>query len=149
MTGMSWDRHSRVICAFHESRMSLQRIALLVILVCALALGGIVWFSKTPEPQQLQKDAPQRTHSIVNAAADHDYEKVVNEILTEIKTHVWPTIPEPVPIGDDIALHMLELNGTQLKFGIQAPVGVNVHRAEVFEKIVERQGAGAHPQPSA
>ena len=57
-------------------------------------------------------------------------------------------VGEIISIGDDIALHILELNGTQVKFGIQAPVGVNVHRAEVFQKIVECQDAAAHPQPN-
>ena len=44
-----------------------------------------------------------------------------------------------ISIGDDIALHILELNGGQVKFGIQAPVGVSIHRAEVYQKILERQ----------
>ncbi|MGH8450279.1 carbon storage regulator CsrA [Pseudomonas sp.] len=51
------------------------------------------------------------------------------------------SIGEIISIGDDIAVHILELNGTQVKFGIAAPVGVNVHRAEVYQKILERQAA--------
>ncbi|WP_248749338.1 carbon storage regulator CsrA [Pseudomonas sp. MWU15-20650] len=57
------------------------------------------------------------------------------------------TIGEIISIGDDIALHILELNGTHVKIGVEAPVGVNVHRAEVYQKILERQGAGIHPVP--
>lgn len=54
-------------------------------------------------------------------------------------------VGEIIAIGDDIALHILELNGSQVKFGVEAPVGVQVHRAEVYQKIVERQGAATHP----
>ncbi len=50
-------------------------------------------------------------------------------------------VGETISIGDDIALHIIELNGTQVKFGVEAPVGVNVHRAEVYQKIRERQAA--------
>jgi carbon storage regulator len=50
-------------------------------------------------------------------------------------------VGESISIGDDIALHIIELNGSQVKFGVEAPVGVNVHRAEVYQKILERQAA--------
>ena len=50
-------------------------------------------------------------------------------------------VGEVISIGDDIAVHILELNGNQVKFGVEAPVGVNVHRAEVYQKILERQAA--------
>ncbi|MGU9855266.1 carbon storage regulator CsrA [Pseudomonas sp. LF245] len=50
-------------------------------------------------------------------------------------------VGETISIGDDIALHIIELNGSQVKFGVEAPVGVNVHRAEVYQKILERQAA--------
>ncbi|ARB29428.1 carbon storage regulator CsrA [Pseudomonas tolaasii] len=56
-------------------------------------------------------------------------------------------VGEIISIGDDIALHILELNGTQVKFGIQAPSGVNVHRAEVYQKILERQAAEPQANP--
>ncbi|WP_448650283.1 carbon storage regulator CsrA [Pseudomonas fluorescens] len=56
-------------------------------------------------------------------------------------------VGEIISIGDDIALHILELNGSQVKFGIQAPAGVNVHRAEVYQKILERQASQAQTNP--
>ncbi|MEM7015066.1 MAG: hypothetical protein AAF585_26705 [Verrucomicrobiota bacterium] len=83
--------------------MTLQRIALFAVLGCVLSLGGIVLLTKTSDVPQLPKPVSQRTPSIINASKDHEYEKVIDEILTEIKTQVWPTTPEPVPIGDDIA----------------------------------------------
>ncbi|KAE9651682.1 carbon storage regulator [Pseudomonas fluorescens] len=55
-------------------------------------------------------------------------------------------VGEIISIGDHITLHVLELNGTQVKFGIVAPAGINVHRAEVHRKILERQAT--QPQPA-
>ena len=57
-------------------------------------------------------------------------------------------VGEIISIGDDIALHILELNGSQVKFGVEAPAGVQVHRAEVYQKIVERQDTASHPLPN-
>ena len=54
------------------------------------------------------------------------------------------TVGEAIAIGDDITLHILELNGTQVKLGVEAPAGVHVHRAEVPQKILERQAAQLH-----
>ncbi|AYF50054.1 carbon storage regulator CsrA [Pseudomonas sp. TH21] len=55
------------------------------------------------------------------------------------------TVDEIISIGDTIAVHILEVNGNQVKFGVEAPTGVHVHRAEVYQKILERQGAATHP----
>ncbi|WP_460134998.1 carbon storage regulator CsrA [Pseudomonas sp. S1_E04] len=58
-------------------------------------------------------------------------------------------LSEIIAIGDDITVHILEVNGNQVKFGIQAPAGVRVHRAEVYRKILEQQAtptqADTHP----
>ena len=58
------------------------------------------------------------------------------------------TIGEAIAIGDDITVYILEVNGTHVKFGIEAPVGVNVHRAEVHQKILERKAQKAHVVPN-
>ena len=55
-------------------------------------------------------------------------------------------VGEVISIGDDITLHILELNGTQVKFGVEAPIGIHVHRAEVYQKILERQGTAARSE---
>ena len=57
-------------------------------------------------------------------------------------------VGEAIAIGDDITVHILEVNGTHVKFGIEAPVGVNVHRAEVYRKILNRQGPAPVPAPN-
>lgn len=57
-------------------------------------------------------------------------------------------VGEVISIGDDIAVHILELNGNQVKFGVAAPAGVHVHRTEVYQKILERQAAELHAAPN-
>ena len=54
-------------------------------------------------------------------------------------------VGEIISIGDDITVHILELNGNQVKLGVAAPVGVHVHRAEVYQKILERQTPQSQP----
>ncbi|AZE68320.1 carbon storage regulator CsrA [Pseudomonas synxantha] len=54
---------------------------------------------------------------------------------------------EAISIGDDIVVHILEVNGTHVKFGIDAPKDVKVHRAEVYQRIVKHQGPATHPVP--
>jgi len=44
-------------------------------------------------------------------------------------------VGETVAIGDDIQISIVEIKGNQVKLGIQAPKSVQVHRAEVYEKI--------------
>ena len=58
-------------------------------------------------------------------------------------------VGEIISVGDLITLRILEVNGTQVKLGVEAPVGVNVHRAEVYQKILSRHGqqANTHPVP--
>ncbi|MFK3824555.1 carbon storage regulator CsrA [Pseudomonas yamanorum] len=58
-------------------------------------------------------------------------------------------VGEIISVGDQITLRILEVNGTQVKLGVEAPVGVNVHRAEVYQKILCRQGqqTNTHPVP--
>ena len=42
---------------------------------------------------------------------------------------------ERVNIGDDIIVSLLEIKGSQVKLGIEAPEHVTVHRHEIYEKI--------------
>ena len=56
-------------------------------------------------------------------------------------------VGEIIAIGDDITVHILDVKGAQVKVGIRAPIGVHVHRAEVYQKILERQAALTHALP--
>jgi carbon storage regulator len=42
---------------------------------------------------------------------------------------------EKITIGDDIVVSVLEIKGSQVKLGIDAPKGVAVHRSEIYERI--------------
>ena len=44
---------------------------------------------------------------------------------------------EKINIGDDITVTLLEIKGTQVKLGIQAPNSIGIHRNEIYEKIRE------------
>ncbi|MBV4474289.1 carbon storage regulator CsrA [Pseudomonas sp. B2M1-30] len=48
-------------------------------------------------------------------------------------------VGELISIGDNISLRVLAVNGTSVRFGIEAPEQVNVHRAEVYERIQRKQ----------
>ncbi|RLB95571.1 MAG: carbon storage regulator [Deltaproteobacteria bacterium] len=54
---------------------------------------------------------------------------------------------EKITIGDDIVVTVLEIKGSQVKLGIEAPNGVSIHRSEIYERIQEENllaaGVGA------
>ena len=48
-------------------------------------------------------------------------------------------IGETVIIGDNVTVTVLGIQGGQIKFGINAPKDVSVHREEIYERI-KREG---------
>ena len=44
---------------------------------------------------------------------------------------------EKINIGDDITVTLIEIKGTQVKLGIEAPRHIEIHRQEVYERIRE------------
>jgi carbon storage regulator len=42
---------------------------------------------------------------------------------------------EKIAIGDDITITLVEIKGTQVKLGIEAPKHIEIHRQEVYERI--------------
>jgi len=44
---------------------------------------------------------------------------------------------EKITIGDDVVVKVLEIRGSQVKIGIEAPRGVAVHRSEIYDRIQE------------
>lgn len=44
---------------------------------------------------------------------------------------------EKINIGDDITVTLIEIKGTQVKLGIEAPRHIEIHRHEVYERIRE------------
>lgn len=44
-------------------------------------------------------------------------------------------LEEAIIIGDDIKIQILNIKGTQIKIGIQAPKSVLVYRDEIYQRI--------------
>ena len=42
---------------------------------------------------------------------------------------------ERINIGDDIIVTLVEIKGTQVKLGIDAPKSIGIHRHEIYERI--------------
>ena len=42
---------------------------------------------------------------------------------------------ERITIGDDISVTLLEIKGSQVRLGIEAPKGIGIYRQEVYERI--------------
>jgi carbon storage regulator len=51
---------------------------------------------------------------------------------------------ESIVIGSDIRVTVLELQGRQIRLGIEAPSDVSVHRGEVYERIREENELAAN-----
>ncbi|MCO7626962.1 carbon storage regulator CsrA [Pseudomonas fluorescens] len=48
-------------------------------------------------------------------------------------------VGELISIGDDISVRVLSVNGSSVRFGVEAPQKVNVHRSEVYKRIQRKQ----------
>ena len=46
-------------------------------------------------------------------------------------------IGQSIRIGDDIIVKIVEIDGSQIKIGIEAPKGVAIFREELYEKLKE------------
>ena len=44
-------------------------------------------------------------------------------------------VGELISIGDDISVRIVAVNGNTVRFGVEAPRSVNVHRSEVYDRI--------------
>ena len=48
-------------------------------------------------------------------------------------------VGEVISIGDTISLRVVAINGNNVRFGIEAPKNIAVHRAEVHQRIQDKQ----------
>lgn len=49
-------------------------------------------------------------------------------------------VNETLMIGDDVTVTVLQVNGSQVRLGINAPRHIPVHREEIYERVqTERQ----------
>ncbi len=58
-------------------------------------------------------------------------------------------VGETFSIGDDITIQVLGITGNQVRLGINAPIHIKIHRAEVFKRIAAKlQQLAAQQLPS-
>jgi carbon storage regulator len=50
-------------------------------------------------------------------------------------------IGEKLVIGDDVIVTVLGVKGNQIRIGIDAPLDVQVHREEIYERILKERAA--------
>lgn len=56
---------------------------------------------------------------------------------------------ESIVIGSEIRVTVLEMQGRQIRLGIEAPADVSVHRGEVYERIKKENKLAAAGDSSA
>lgn len=58
---------------------------------------------------------------------------------------------QSIMIGHDIEISVIDVQGEQVRLGINAPRNVTIHRKEVFEEIIQenRQAAATSISPDA
>ncbi len=56
---------------------------------------------------------------------------------------------ESIVIGSDIRVTVLEMQGRQIRLGIEAPLDISVHRGEVYERIREENERAAEGDQNA
>ncbi|HEF4759279.1 TPA: carbon storage regulator CsrA [Pseudomonas putida] len=44
-------------------------------------------------------------------------------------------VGELISIGDTISIRVVAVDGNSVRFGVEAPKSVNVHRSEIYERI--------------
>ncbi|MGJ7514060.1 carbon storage regulator CsrA [Pseudomonas baetica] len=44
-------------------------------------------------------------------------------------------VGELISIGDTISIRVVAVDGNSVRFGVEAPKNVNVHRSEIYERI--------------
>src|SRR3546814_5079989 len=51
-----------------------------------------------------------------------------------------------ISIGDDISVRVLSVNGSTVRFGVEAPRHIGVHRSEIYEKIQKKRAQASRKE---
>ena len=54
---------------------------------------------------------------------------------------------ESIRIGHDVVITVVEVRGNQVRIGVDAPRSVQVHRAEVYDQVVEENRTAVQLRP--
>ena len=54
---------------------------------------------------------------------------------------------QQIMIGDDIVLHIVEVQGDNVRIAIEAPRSVKIYRGEIYRAIQEENRQAAAPAP--
>lgn len=72
-----------------------------------------------------------------------ELEPTINQILEgDNMLELTRRVGEAIMIGDDVVVKILQVNGNQVRIGIDAPKKIPVHREEVYNKISEKKNDG-------
>lgn len=52
---------------------------------------------------------------------------------------------EALRIGDEITVTVIEIKGSHVRLGIDAPQGIRIHRTEIGEQVASRRGPVGRP----
>lgn len=50
-------------------------------------------------------------------------------------------VSQALVLFDEVTIHVLAINGRQVKLGINAPRSISVHREEIYKKILSEKSA--------
>jgi len=65
--------------------------------------------------------------------------KVQTFLRTRTMLVLSRAVGELISIGDDISVRVLSVSGTTVRFGVEAPRHIDVHRFEIYEKIQRKK----------
>lgn len=48
-------------------------------------------------------------------------------------------VGELISIGDSISIRVVAVDGNSVRFGVEAPRSINVHRSEIYDRIKRKE----------
>lgn len=74
-----------------------------------------------------------------------ELEPAINQILKGDKMLILTRrVGEMLMIGDDVTVKVIAVKGNQVRLGIEAPKEIDVHREEIYNRILEKKNDGGY-----